>query len=152
MSGKIEALNDKNVFVKMKKMKKVFLPFREQKNIVQTIDCSCEHILDTCSVVKAGDTLTKIDIVEKLSQNLHFNKREAKNLVNVFFREIAEILHSGESVKLPGFGQFKVRKKAARPGRNPKTGEAFEITARSVATFQASQYLKQSLEDNPKTS
>lgn len=100
--------------------------------------------------IELSTTLTKIDIAGRISKSVELNKKESKNLVDIFFREISEILCSGEPVKLPGFGQFKVRNKPTRPGRNPKTGEAFEITARSVATFQSSQYLKKCVENGRK--
>lgn len=88
------------------------------------------------------NTLTKLELTNKLSQKLLLKKRDSKNLVDSFFQEISEILCSGSSVQLPGFGKFIVRNKVARLGRNPKTGKNFPIVARSVVIFQASQYLK----------
>lgn len=92
-------------------------------------------------------TLTKVDLVETLSNQLGLNKREAKDMVDAFFSEISEALESGENVKLSGFGHFQIRKKALRPGRNPKTGETFPVDARSVVTFHVSQRLKKIIED-----
>jgi len=70
------------------------------------------------------------------------NKREAKDMVESFFEEIRMALERGDSVKLSGFGNFQLRNKPQRPGRNPKTGEEIPITARRVVTFHASQKLK----------
>jgi integration host factor subunit alpha len=85
-------------------------------------------------------TLTKADAV--LFEKVGLNKREAKDMVEAFFEEIRVALESGESVKLSGFGNFQLRDKPQRPGRNPKTGEEIPITARRVVTFHASQKLK----------
>ena len=87
-------------------------------------------------------TLTKADVVEYLFENLGFNKQEGKELVEAFFEEICLTLERGESVKLSGFGNFNVRDKKSRPGRNPKTGKPAEIKARRVVTFRAGQKLK----------
>jgi integration host factor subunit alpha len=90
--------------------------------------------------------LTKADIAEKLYEELGLNKREAKELVEVFFEEIRSALEQGENVKLSGFGNFSLRKKNERPGRNPKTGEEISITARRVVTFRPGQKLKARVE------
>jgi len=90
--------------------------------------------------------LTKADIAEKLYEELGLNKREAKELVEVFFEEIRTELEQGEDVKLSGFGNFSLRKKNERPGRNPKTGEEISITARRVVTFRPGQKLKARVE------
>lgn len=90
--------------------------------------------------------LTKADIAEKLYEELGLNKREAKELVEVFFEEIRSALEQGENVKLSGFGNFALRKKNERPGRNPKTGEEISITARRVVTFRPGQKLKARVE------
>jgi integration host factor subunit alpha len=74
------------------------------------------------------------------------NKREAKDIVDTFFEEIRDALARGEPVKLSGFGNFQVRNKPPRPGRNPKTGETIPIAARRVVTFHASQKLKGAVE------
>ena len=86
--------------------------------------------------------LTKADMVEKLIDELGMNKRDAKLLVDHFFEEIKSALESGKSVKLSGFGNFDLRDKKQRPGRNPKTGEEIPITARRVVTFKPGQKLK----------
>ena len=87
-------------------------------------------------------TLTKVEIADSLIQKFDLTKREAKDLVESFFEEIRVALESGDDVKLSGFGNFQVRDKPARPGRNPKTGEVIPIAARRVVTFHASQKLK----------
>jgi len=86
--------------------------------------------------------LTKADLVDNLSRKLGLNLREAKELVEIFFEEIRTALEKGNSVKLSGFGNFNLRDKKARPGRNPKTGKDVSITARRVVTFRAGQKLK----------
>ncbi|MCF6217975.1 MAG: integration host factor subunit alpha [Gammaproteobacteria bacterium] len=90
--------------------------------------------------------LTKADIAETLFQELGLNKREAKEIVECFFEEIRMALERGEQVKLSGFGNFDLRDKSQRPGRNPKTGEEIPITARRVVTFKAGQKLKARVE------
>jgi len=87
-------------------------------------------------------SLTKAELAEMLFEELGLNKREAKEIVESFFEEIRSALESNEQVKLSGFGNFGVRGKNPRPGRNPKTGEEIPITARRVVTFKASQKLK----------
>jgi integration host factor subunit alpha len=87
-------------------------------------------------------TLTKAELAELLFEQVGLNKREAKDMVETFFDEIRNSLERGEEVKLSGFGNFQLRDKPQRPGRNPKTGEEIPITARRVATFHASQKLK----------
>ncbi len=86
--------------------------------------------------------LTKASLAERLFSELGINKREAKDLVEFFFEEIRTALHQGDQVKLSGFGNFDLRAKKERPGRNPKTGEAIPITARQVVTFRPGQKLK----------
>ena len=93
-------------------------------------------------------TLTKAELVDLLFETIGLNKREAKNLVEEFFEEIRTQLEKGESVKLHGFGNFQVREKPQRPGRNPKTGEDVPITARRVVTFHPSPKFKELVEDN----
>lgn len=90
--------------------------------------------------------LTKADMAERLFDELGLNKREAKDLVEIFFEEIRGALESGEQVKLSGFGNFDLRDKNQRPGRNPKTGEEIPITARTVVTFRPGQKLKAQVE------
>jgi integration host factor subunit alpha len=90
--------------------------------------------------------LTKADIAEKLFEDLGLNKREAKEIVELFFEEIKNSLECGEQVKLSGFGKFELRDKNGRPGRNPKTGEEIPITPRRVVTFRTGQKLKARVE------
>lgn len=91
---------------------------------------------------RAGKTMTKAELADALFEHLGLNKREAKDMVDGFFDEIRQALERGECVKLSGFGNFQLRDKPQRPGRNPKTGEEIAITARRVVTFHASQKLK----------
>ena len=90
--------------------------------------------------------LTKADMAEKLFEALGLNKREAKEIVEMFFEEIRAALEGGQQVKLSGFGNFDLRDKTERPGRNPKTGEEIPITARRVVTFRPGQKLKARVE------
>ena len=90
--------------------------------------------------------LTKADMAERLYEELGLNKREAKELVELFFEEVRGALESGDQVKLSGFGNFDLRNKNERPGRNPKTGEEIPITARRVVTFRPGQKLKARVE------
>ena len=92
-------------------------------------------------------TLTKAELAEMLFDHVGLNKREAKDMVEAFFEVIRDALESGDSVKLSGFGNFQLRDKPQRPGRNPKTGEEIPITARRVVTFHASQKLKGMVEE-----
>jgi integration host factor subunit alpha len=92
-------------------------------------------------------TLTKADLAEMLFEKVGLNKREAKDMVDSFFEIMRASLSKGESVKLSGFGNFQLRNKPQRPGRNPKTGEEIPITARRVVTFHASQKLKAMVEE-----
>ena len=95
-------------------------------------------------------TLTKAELAELLFEQVGLNKCEAKDMVETFFDEIRNALERGEAVKLSGFGNFQLRDKPQRPGRNPKTGEEIPITARRVVTFHASQKLKGMVEEtNP---
>lgn len=89
------------------------------------------------------NTLTKIELAELIYSRVGLNKREAKEMVEAFFEEIGQVLVSGDTVKLSGFGSFEVRDKPERPGRNPKTGEAVAISARRVVVFHSSHKLKQ---------
>jgi integration host factor subunit alpha len=90
--------------------------------------------------------LTKADMAERLFDELGLNKREAKELVELFFEEIRQALEEGQQVKLSGFGNFDLREKKQRPGRNPKTGEEIPISARRVVTFRPGQKLKARVE------
>ena len=91
-------------------------------------------------------TLTKADMAETLFEELGLNKREAKEIVELFFEEVRNALEEGEQVKISGFGNFILRDKNQRPGRNPKTGEEIPITARRVVTFRPGQKLKARVE------
>ena len=93
-------------------------------------------------------TLTKADLADLLFEKVGLNKREAKDMVESFFEEVRMALENGDGVKLSGFGNFQLRDKPQRPGRNPKTGEELPITARRVVTFHASQKLKAMVEKN----
>lgn len=93
-------------------------------------------------------TLTKAELADMLFEKVGLNKREAKDMVESFFEEIRMALEDGEGVKLSGFGNFELRDKPQRPGRNPKTGEEIPITARRVVTFHASQKLKALVEES----
>ena len=91
--------------------------------------------------------LTKADMAEKLYEELGLNKREAKEIVEMFYSEISLALENNDSVKLSGFGNFELRDKKSRPGRNPKTGEEIPISARRVVTFKPGQKLKARVEN-----
>lgn len=90
--------------------------------------------------------LTKIEMAENLVEKCGFDRRIAKLFVEQFFEEIRATLENGEEVKLSGFGNFSVREKNARPGRNPKTGESVAVSARKVVVFKAGQKLKSRVE------
>ncbi|TYK64847.1 integration host factor subunit alpha [Colwellia echini] len=91
--------------------------------------------------------LTKAEVAEHLFEKVGLSKRDAKDMVELFFEEIRETLESGDQVKLSGFGNFDLRQKSERPGRNPKTGEDIPILARKVVTFRPGQKLKSRVED-----
>ncbi len=91
--------------------------------------------------------LTKAEVAEHLFEKVGLSKRDAKDMVEVFFEEIRETLEKGDQVKLSGFGNFDLRVKSERPGRNPKTGEDIPISARKVVTFRPGQKLKSRVED-----
>ena len=90
-------------------------------------------------------------MTERLYDELGFNKREAKELVEMFFEEIRIALENGEPVKLSGFGNFELRDKKERPGRNPRTGEDVAISARRVVTFRPGQKLKTRVDNNARS-
>lgn len=96
-------------------------------------------------------TLTKAEVSDILFESLGLNKRESKDMVEAFFNEIADTLTVGQWVKLSGFGNFQLRDKPQRPGRNPKTGEEIPISARRVVTFHPSQKLKDEVERTQKS-
>jgi integration host factor subunit alpha len=91
-------------------------------------------------------SLTKADIADRLFDEVGLNKREAKEFVDSFFEAIRIALEDGENVKLSGFGNFQLRDKNQRPGRNPKTGEEIPISARRVVTFRPGQKLRARVE------
>ena len=91
--------------------------------------------------------LTKAEVAEHLYEKVGLSKRDAKDMVEMFFEQVRETLESGEQVKLSGFGNFDLRLKSERPGRNPKTGEDIPISARKVVTFRPGQKLKSRVED-----
>lgn len=90
--------------------------------------------------------LTKADMAERLFEEVGLNKREAKEFVEAFFEAVRCSLEDGDQVKLSGFGNFDLRDKNERPGRNPKTGEEIPISARRVVTFRPGQKLKSRVE------
>lgn len=91
---------------------------------------------------KALDALTKADLASLLFRRMGINKRESRELVEAFFEEIRQELLAGRDVKLSGFGNFEVRYKTPRPGRNPRTGELVPIAARTIVSFHPSLKLK----------
>lgn len=91
-------------------------------------------------------SLTKAQLADLLFDQIGLNKRESKDMIDAFFELIAQSLIEGKDVKLSGFGNFQIRTKAPRPGRNPRTGEAIPIKARRVATFHASSKLKEQIQ------
>ncbi len=88
-------------------------------------------------------SITKKDIADLLTEKVGVSQNQALSIANAFFDTIKDSLAKGEDVKLSGFGNFVLREKAARPGRNPKTGEEFTISARKVVTFKAGLKLKE---------
>lgn len=96
-------------------------------------------------------TLTKADLADLLFDRLGLNKRESKDMVEAFFDIMQTALISGRDVKMSGFGNFNIRRKAPRPGRNPRTGEAIPIKARNVVTFHASHKLKDAVQGDTLT-
>ena len=90
--------------------------------------------------------LTKAEMADQLFEELGLNKREAKEIVEAFFEEIRLSVESNEQVKISGFGNFDLRDKRSRPGRNPKTGQDIPISARRVVTFKPGQKLKARVE------
>jgi len=92
--------------------------------------------------------VTKAQLADLLFEQLGLNKRESKDMIDAFFDLIAARLVDGSDVKISGFGNFQIRTKAPRPGRNPRTGEAIAIDARRVVTFHASHKLKDQIQDD----
>ncbi len=92
--------------------------------------------------IASNSTITKADLVEKVYQKIGFSKKEASELVDLVFNTLKNVLVDGDNVKISGFGNFMVREKNQRIGRNPQTNEQITISARRVLTFRASQVLK----------
>lgn len=90
--------------------------------------------------------LTKAHLADLLFEHIGLNKRESKDMIEAFFDLIADALVEGTDVKISGFGNFHIRTKASRPGRNPRTGEPVSIDARRVVTFHASPKLKEQVQ------
>lgn len=90
--------------------------------------------------------MTKADIVDTIFEKVGLSKKEAQDIVEYLFETMKQTFVEGESIKISGFGTFNVRKKLARRGRNPKTGQDLEITPRRVITFRVSNQLKKELE------
>lgn len=118
-----------------------------QSVLAADLDRALLHSKERSQAEKSLPTLTKAELAELLFEQVGLNKREAKDMVETFFAEIRDALERGETVKLSGFGNFQLRDKPQRPGRNPKTGEEIPITARRVVTFHASQKLKGMVEN-----
>ena len=95
--------------------------------------------------------LTKAQLAEMLFEQIGLNKRESKDMIDAFFDLIADSLVEGQDVKISGFGNFQIRTKAPRPGRNPRTGEAIPIEARRAVTFHASHKLKELIQGDAPT-
>jgi len=92
-----------------------------------------------------GCTMTKADIIEGVYEKVGFSKKESAEIVELVFDTVKETLERGDKIKISGFGNFQVRHKNARVGRNPQTGREIEISARRVLTFRPSQVLKSAL-------
>ena len=115
---------------------------QDEKLILDTLD----ELIEEGKTEEGAFTLTKAELAELLFAQVGLNKREAKEMGEAFFEGIRTSLEMGDTVKLSGFGNFSVRDKASRPGRNPKTGETVSISARRVVSFHASQKLKEQVE------
>ncbi len=90
--------------------------------------------------------LTKAQLADLLFEQIGLNKRESKDMIDAFFDLVTNSLVDGTDVKISGFGNFQIRTKAPRPGRNPRTGESIPIAARRVVTFHASHKLKDQIQ------
>jgi len=95
-------------------------------------------------------TLTKADLIEVVANKLIMPKKDAKEIVELFFNQITDVLEEGEDIKFSGFGNFVLNDKDERPGRNPKTGEDYTISARRVVTFKAGPKLKDTIDFSQK--
>lgn len=114
-----------------------------QSNDMNMTSAEKKEMISEKELSEQVKTITKAEIAESLYERVGLNKREAKEMVNSFFGQIIESLERGEEVKLSGFGNFTLRTKPERPGRNPRTGVEIPITARRVVSFHASQKLKE---------
>lgn len=123
------------------------IPFGKLAGLAPTAAVGPHSVVKPGTAVGEADTLTKAELADLLFEHVGLNKREAKDMVEAFFEEVRTSLEGGDSVKLSGFGNFQLRDKPQRPGRNPKTGEEIPITARRVVTFHASQKLKSTVEN-----
>jgi integration host factor subunit alpha len=94
---------------------------------------------------KEGKFMTKADLVETIYEKIGFSRKESAEIVDLVFDLMKETLENGEKIKISGFGNFLVRQKRSRKGRNPQTGEEIEISARRVLTFKPSQVLRKAL-------
>ena len=101
---------------------------------------------------REAPALTKAQLCDLLFVQIGLNKRESKDMIDAFFDLVSTSLVDGNDVKISGFGNFQIRTKAPRPGRNPRTGEAIPIKARRVVTFHASQKLKEQIQEQARTS
>lgn len=93
------------------------------------------------------NTLTKADMIEHLVRRLNLTRQDGRFLVEKFFDELADSLIEGKEIKLSGFGNFELKDKNSRPGRNPKTGEVVPVSARRVVTFKAGQKFRQQVDE-----
>lgn len=111
-----------------------------------------EQMMGTTAGAASADstTLTKAELIESIYEKIGFSKKEASDIVELIFETLKGTLEKGEKVKISGFGNFVVREKRPRIGRNPQTGEEIEITARRVLTFKPSQVLKSALNKDRK--
>jgi DNA-binding protein HU-beta len=87
--------------------------------------------------------LNKTELVEQIADKAEVSKKDAKAMVDAFTDVVGEVLNSGDTIQLPGFGSFKVSDRAARQGRNPKTGETIQIAASRLPSFKAGKALKE---------
>lgn len=101
--------------------------------------------MDQSTMDSNAKTLTKADIIEAVYEKVGFSKKEASDIVELVFDTLKDTLEKSEKVKISGFGNFVVRQKRPRVGRNPQTGEEIEISERRVLTFKPSQVLKASI-------
>ena len=95
-------------------------------------------------------TITKAELSDALFDQVGLNKREAKDLIDSFFETVGQSLQSGVDVKISGFGNFQLREKSARPGRNPKTGKAVDVAAKAVPHFKPGKALRDAVNESIK--